>query len=99
MSQPGTPRTYDEITRRTVPDPDSSFRAAAGAEALPDRGLRARVADALVSVGYVAIGFELDGHRVVLRGCVRDAATRSKIEQLVVSIDGVESVDNRIHWA
>ena len=96
MSEPRASQSYDEITRRTVVEPDGSLRAAAPSQPALDSGLRARVADALISVGYLDIGFEIEDRRVLLRGQVRDAAVRSRIEQLVAAVDGVDAVDNRI---
>jgi hypothetical protein len=90
------PHTYDEITRRTVPDPDSSFRPPLPPEASATIGLRDRVIDALEANGLFDIAFELDGTRVIVRGEVRDAATRDRIEHVIAAIDGMQ-VESKIH--
>jgi len=90
-------RTYDEITRLTVPDPDSSFRPPLSGEASTPSGLRDRVIDALEANGLFGIAFEVIDARVLVRGDVRDAATRDRIERVVAAVDGVESVESRLH--
>ena len=70
--KPHASQTYDEITRRTVPEPDGSIRvvpttAPAIQESLV---LRERVADALIACGLPDIGIEVDAGRVILRGWV-----------------------------
>jgi hypothetical protein len=92
-------RTYDEITRRTVPDPDSSFRPPRPPDTPQVIELRARVVDALQSIGCYDIGFDIDGAHVILRGEARDVATRDRIERLVAGVGGVERVECKIHVA
>lgn len=97
--KPRSPRSYDEITRRTVPEPDSSFRPAREDEggAASDQELRERVADALIAMGFPEVGIEVDHGRVTLRGWVRDLATASRIERIVAVTAPEARVDNRLH--
>lgn len=97
MKSPTPPHTYDEITRRTVPEPDSSFRPPIPHDSPDAIPLRKRVIEALRSSGFFDVGFEVDGERVLLRGEVRDLATRMRIEQLVAMIDGVDRVESTLH--
>ena len=98
-----TPRSYDEITRRTVPEPDSSFRptklqeqqAREGFRALDsdEIALRDRVIAALGSAAQ-AIEIEVDRKRVILRGHVASGGTFQHIEDVVRAVDGVGEVEN-----
>ena len=105
------PQSYDEIVRRTVPDPDSSTRptvrqeqlAREGFRAMDDdeRALRARVVAALedlVASCNVDCNFdvEVDRDTVIVGGRVRDAATLNRIEDVVGKVDGVGHVVNRL---
>lgn len=105
------PQSYDEIVRRTVPDPDSSTRptvrqeelAREGFRAMDDdeRALRARVVDALedlVASCNVDCNFdiEVDRDTVIVGGQVRDAAMLTRIEDVVGKVDGVGHVVNRL---
>jgi BON domain-containing protein len=105
-----TPRSYDEILRRTVVDPDSSFRPSkaqedeadeqftesrAHAQMTPhERELYQRVAHSLLSRSLGDIGFEVEDRRVTLRGSVRDADAMSIAEQLARAVPGVDDVVN-----
>lgn len=101
-------RTYDEITRATVPDPDSSARpskdqerdAFEGYRALDadETALHARVMDALRSSGvnWQNIAIEVDGRRVAVRGTVDDDEALGRIPDLIRNVDGVDSVDDRL---
>jgi hypothetical protein len=96
-------KTYDDITRKTVPEPDSSFRPSPEQVKQAHEGFRAldadeqqlhdRVVAALSGVSGVQV--EVDRDRVTLRGQV-DAATLARVPDLVRSIDGVESVDDQL---
>lgn len=98
------PKTYDEIVRKTVPNPDSSFRPSAeqvkqayeGFRALdPDeQALQHRVQAAISGRGDITV--EVDRDRVILRGRVRDAIDLRHIPALVRGIDGVGSVDDQL---
>jgi hypothetical protein len=100
----GTPRTYDEITARTVPDPDSSFRptqeqqreALSRVEPPRDEVLALKVEEALTEVNGSDLSFEIDGNRVVLHGAVVDMPTWRRIDAALRAIDGVQ-LDNRTH--
>ena len=94
--KPNVPRTYDEITRRTVVDPDSSYRLPVPPEAPHVVGLHARVVDALKARGFYDVGCEVSGAQVFLRGEAPDVATRDRIERLVAAIEGVEAVESRM---
>jgi hypothetical protein len=108
---PRIPRSYDEIVRRTVPDPDSSFRPderqVAEADARfrdqrlsaqmtdQERALYGRVAEVVFATAD-EIGFEVDRGTVILHGSVRDPRSIRRIEDRVREIDGVDHVDNRL---
>jgi osmotically-inducible protein OsmY len=101
-----TPRTYDEIVRKTVPDPDSSQRPTARQEQLAYEGFRAmddaesalhhRVIAELASIGEPGIDVEIDRETATLRGRVRNAATIALVEETVRGVDGVERIVNRL---
>jgi hypothetical protein len=98
------PKTYDEIVRKTVPDPDSSWRptpeqvkqAYEGFRALdPDeQSLLARVQAVVEGKGTIDV--EVDRDRVTLRGHVRDPHDLNRIPDLVRAIHGVGSVDDQL---
>ncbi len=102
---PGTPpRSYDEITRATVPDPDSSYRpspeqlraTAAGELFVSDeeRALHDAVSNALSGSGLEIpeVSFEIEGSRVTLRGRVDDVQLLPKIERAVREVDAVGDI-------
>ena len=100
-----TPRSYDEIVRRTVPEPDSSFRptrnqendALAHLEQRPDRTLYLRLSEVLLDDHSLGdIGFELEHGRVTLNGIVHNPRAITYLEDLARAIDGVDEVINRI---
>lgn len=93
--QPHVPRSYDQITRSTVVDPDGSLRPPAGEPRLPDPALWECVRDVLTELG-VQVGFEVADRDVILRGQVRDRAASLRIERAVAAIDGVERVWNHL---
>lgn len=101
----GTPRTYDEIVARTVPDPDSSIRptpqqqreAAAAVPPPRDEALALKVDEALREIGADHLSFEVDGDRVILRGAVADIHTWRRIHAAVRAVVGVEEIDDRTH--
>ena len=98
------PQSYDEIVRRTVPEPDSSFRPTpeqvrdglAGVRASDDdeRALAARITAAVGGVAGVSI--EVEHTRVILSGRVAAPALLQQIEDRVSAVEGVGSVDNRL---
>jgi osmotically-inducible protein OsmY len=98
------PKSYDEIVRATVPEPDSSWRPTKDQEKQAREGFRAmdaeeqqlhqRVLSALSAAGIdpSSIQIEIDRDRVSLRGQVRDRETLTRIAQVVGEVDGVHSV-------
>ena len=101
---PDKPLTYDEIVRRTVPEPDSSFRPTPEQEAAAYRGFRATTPDedqlaskvraGLASYNLTEVTIEISDARVALRGRVQDVATIAALEAATAAIDGVDGVDN-----
>lgn len=101
-------RTYDDITRATVPEPDSSMRpskeqvrdAFSGYRAMDEdeSALHARVMDALRDSGinWQAISIEVEGRRVAVRGTVDDDEALCRVPDLIRNVDGVESVNDRL---
>ena len=99
---PNPPRSYDEIVRRTVLDPDGAIRpsihqvraAYAGALTAFEQGLLERVHDALldgrVDVAHLQIAIEHDW--VVLRGPILLMHEARQIVQIVEGVPGVRGV-------
>jgi osmotically-inducible protein OsmY len=102
------PQTYDDITRRTVPDLDSSTRPSKDQERQAFEGYRqmdeeetalhARVLDALRDSGmnWQNITIEVDRDRVSVRGSVDEDQDLQRIPDLIRGVDGVASVDDRL---
>lgn len=102
------PQSYDEITRQTVVDPDSSVRptlaqeqaAREGHRALDgdEQALRDQVVHALVSAGPGAAGVTVEVSRdlVVLRGRVAHPAMLRVIEDAVAGIAGVSTIHDQV---
>ena len=98
------PKSYDDIVRKTVPEPDTSFRpspeqvkqAYEGFRALDadEQALQNRVQAAIAGRGDIQVEVERD--RVTLRGRVRDAADLTRLPELVRGIEGVGSVDDQL---
>lgn len=102
------PQTYDEITARTVPDPDSSYRptreqereAFSRVEPPPDDALAARIREALIVLGddlLSRLSVEIDSARVIVRGPVPDIETWRRLDDHLRAVEGVQSLDNRTH--
>ena len=101
-------QTYDDITRRTVAEPDSSFRptkdqerqAFEGYRALDDdeKALHARVLDALRNSGanWQGISIEIDHDRVSVRGAVDEERDLTRIPELIRKVEGVGEVIDRL---
>lgn len=98
-------RTYDEIVRHTVPEPDSSWRPSVEQERDAYLGtrvldadelrLRERVCERLVAAQVVdldAITIEIDRARVTLRGHVAEIGQLDRIEDVIARIEGVEEI-------
>ena len=104
MTKP--PTTYDEITRRIVPDPDSSFRPSPEQVKQAYEGFRAldpeeqqlldRVRAALSAGGVDHVDVEIDRDRVTVRGKVRDPDTAARISELVRTVEGVGDVADQL---
>ena len=102
------PRSYDEITRATVPNPDSSFRPSEEQEKRAFEGYRSldvdeqklaeAVHDALLEAGMDSsnLQIEIDRDRVILRGKVRDREAMMKIPVIVGQVDGVRAVVDQL---
>lgn len=102
------PRSYDEIARSTVPEPDSSFRPTPEQERLAYEGFRAldadeqalcdRVQDALAASGHDVenVTVEVDHDAVTLHGQVRDHVALARVLDLVRGVDGVGQVIDRL---
>jgi osmotically-inducible protein OsmY len=98
------PKTYDEIVRATVPEPDSSWRPTPAQEQQAREGFRAMDAEeqqlhqrvlaamASASIDTSRIQIEIDRDRVTLRGQVRDRETLTRVAQVVGEVDGVRAV-------
>src|SRR5258705_6576160 len=103
------PKSYDDIVRATVPDPDSSWRPTLEQERAAYEGFRDQDPDELalakrvhaalaasgLDVAHVTV--EIDGDRVVLGGKGRDPDALMKIPGVVGQVDGVSAVvDQRV---
>ncbi|HEY4242226.1 MAG TPA: BON domain-containing protein [Kofleriaceae bacterium] len=101
-------KSYDDITRATVPEPDSGFRptkeqeaqARAGFRALDndERALQDRVTAALRSLPIETGGVQIEvtGTQVALRGNVAAAASLRTIEDAVSRVPGVETIHDQL---
>jgi Flp pilus assembly secretin CpaC len=99
-------RSYDDIVRETVVDPDSSQRptkeqerdSVTGPRSLrPDeQALEARVRQALTHLGIADIAVEVVDERVALRGSVPTAELAMRASDAASAVPGVEQVDNQL---
>jgi osmotically-inducible protein OsmY len=101
-------RTYEDITRATVPEPDSGYRpsedqerqAFEGYRALDEdeSALHARVMDALRDSGinWQGIAIEVSGTEIAVRGTVDEASDLTRLPEIIRNVDGVSSVDDRL---
>jgi len=102
------PRSYEEIVRATVPDPDTSWRPTVEEEESAYEGFRAMdpeerrlcedVHDALLEAGIdtMPLKIEIERDRVILRGNVVDTATMARIPEIVREVEGVGSVIDQL---
>lgn len=102
------PRSYDDIVRSTVVDPDSSVRPTREQEQQAREGFRAtdadeqavqaRVMTAIAAAGAGAAGVtaEVTGDLVRLGGQVPDSEMLRSIEDTVARVAGVETIHNQI---
>ncbi|HUS32677.1 MAG TPA: BON domain-containing protein [Kofleriaceae bacterium] len=101
-------QTYDDITRRTVPDLDSSTRPSKDQERQAFEGYRAmdehetalhaRVMDALRNSGvnWQGVTVEVERDRVSVRGNVDEDHDLRRIPEIIRGVDGVASVEDRL---
>ena len=102
------PKTYDEITRKTVIEPDSSWRPSDQQEQQAYQGFRAldhdeqalfdRVHYALERCGHDTshVKIEIARNTVMLRGEVRNSEALRDIVSVVGRVAGVADVDDRL---
>jgi len=101
------PKSYEEIVRTTVVEPDSSARPTLGQEERAREGFRAldgdeqglqdRVLGALASSGVGAtVTVEVTRELVTLRGRVSDAGALRALEDAVARVPGVGTVHNKV---
>jgi osmotically-inducible protein OsmY len=102
------PSSYDEITRRTVPDPDSSWRPTEHQERVAYHGFRALDAeeqalaarvylaleDAGVDIACVHVDVERD--RVILHGRAHDLVALRRIPEIVKHVTGVGEISDQL---
>ena len=102
------PRSYDDIVRQTVVEPDTSIRPTREQEQAAREGFRAldpdeqvlhdRVVQALAALGPSAshVTSEVSRELVTLRGQVADVAMLRRIEDAVAYVTGVETIHNQV---
>jgi len=102
------PRSYDDIVRQTVVEPDTSIRPTRDQEQAAREGFRAldpdeqvlhdRVVQALATLGPDAsrVTAEVSNELVTLRGQVADVAMLRRIEDAVAYVTGVETIHNQV---
>jgi hypothetical protein len=102
------PTSYDEITRRTVVEPDGSFRPTPEQVRQSREGVRAMDADenqlaerirhvlAAGGAAFAHVGFEVDRNQVTIRGDVPDAASLARISELISDLDGVDELIDQL---
>jgi osmotically-inducible protein OsmY len=102
------PKSYEEITRETVPNPDSSYRPTLEQERRAYEGYRAldpeeqalndRVLDALANACHdiSRVQVEVSGTRVTLRGQVMNHQALDDIALAVHGVEGVGDVVDRM---
>lgn len=96
---PRTPRSYDEISRRTVVEPDGSWRAEpppTEAELRFDRQIREAISEALLAHGIDTVGFEVIRGRAILRGVVHDERAVQRVERIIAEAAPDALIDNRL---
>jgi len=101
---PEPPKTYDEIARRTVPEPDGGWRPTPEQvqrtrEGMIDHSpeeteLLGRVRDALTAahIDLSHVQLEIDHEQVIVRGEVKRMGEMVEIENVIAAVPGVETV-------
>jgi osmotically-inducible protein OsmY len=102
------PKSYEDIVRKTVVDPDSSARPTVGQERAAREGYRAldpeetelqeRLLRVLASAGPSMAGVTVEVVRnlVTLRGRVATAAALHTLEDIVARVPGVDTVHDQV---
>lgn len=95
-----TAKTYDEISRKTIPNPDTSWKPSPEQVKQAHEGFRAMDADeqalhARVAAALPGVEIEVANDRVTLRGQV-DQATMAKAADVARGVEGVGSVDDQL---
>ena len=100
------PRSYEEIVRRTVVDPDGSVRPTLDQEQAAREGFRAldpderdlydRVVRAIAAAGASGVTAEVSRDLVTLRGRVADATLLRAVDDAIARIPGVETIHDQI---
>jgi hypothetical protein len=101
------PKSYDEIVRETVLDPDSSVRPSLDLEQAArdgegraasedERALHDSVVHALTTAGIDGVTVEVRRDLVVLHGRVTDTTRLRALEDIVANISGVTRVRNQV---
>jgi hypothetical protein len=103
-----SPRSYDDIVRQTVVEPDTLPRPTRDQEQAAREGFRAldpdeqvlhdRVLQALATLGPAAsrVTAEVSRELVTLSGQVADVAMLRRIEDAVAYVTGVETIHNQV---
>ena len=101
-----TPRSYDEIVRRTVPNPDSSWRPSREQETYAQQHtvtpevqeICDDIHDALITAGIDASTLRcmVDAEHTVIRGWAPDRKSADRIIAIVEGVPGVKSVIDQI---
>ena len=93
--------SYDDIVRRTVPEPDSSFRPTKEQEKQAKEGFRMLDQDeqtlldnVVKEVARFGIDVEVERTRVILRGHVASGALYTEAEERARAVEGVSQVEN-----
>jgi hypothetical protein len=99
-------RSYEEIVRQTVVDPDSSERPTLEQEAAAREGFRAldpderllqeRVLGAISGADISGVTVEVTRERVTLRGRVADSGKLRMLEDAVALVPGVDTIHNQV---
>jgi osmotically-inducible protein OsmY len=104
----GNAKSYEEIVRQTVVDPDSSVRPTLEQEKAGREGFRAldedeRTLERRVRAGLATSGadisrvtVEITRDLVTLRGQVPDVAMLSELENVVARVAGVGTIHNQV---
>jgi hypothetical protein len=99
-------KSYEEIVRQTVVDPDSSERPTLEQEAAGREGFRAldpderllqeRVLGAISGADISGVTVEVTRERVTLRGRVANSGELRMLEDAVALVPGVDTIHNQV---